>query len=342
MTIRMAMELGLHEESDNAASEDNAERLIQREVRRRVFWTVFTIDQFSSAASGRPSSLHSISCTSFLPGATERRSDDQYYTETLDGKNYILLNVGGLKDSQLLGINYSNQPVSTIKLGRKPHLHCFSYLVRATDILGKVTAFVNLKRGLVDSDLPPFHPDSEFSKLDKMIEDWYEQLPIHLQNTHANFESSKGNEGKNNRQFILLHALHNTLRVLLHRPSLVLAEQLSNANIVQPELKDFIRQSVEKCMAAVDNVTILLKEIGTSLDLMPPFLTYLTYTVATVVVSTSFSPREDEATKAKNSLGVYFQVLLAARNYWAMADKLYFMIRDLYAIHSNVLRKQRE
>jgi hypothetical protein len=79
---------------------------------------------------------------------------------------------------------------------------------------------------------------------------------------------------------------------------------------VQPELKDFISQSVDKCMAAVDNVTILLKEIGTSLDLMPPFLTYLTYTVATVVVSTSFSQREEEATKAKNSLGVYFQVLL--------------------------------
>lgn len=45
MTIRMAMELGLHEESDDAANENNAERLIQKEVRRRVFWTVFSIDQ---------------------------------------------------------------------------------------------------------------------------------------------------------------------------------------------------------------------------------------------------------------------------------------------------------
>jgi hypothetical protein len=41
----MAMELGLHEESDDAANENNAERLIQKEVRRRVFWTVFSIDQ---------------------------------------------------------------------------------------------------------------------------------------------------------------------------------------------------------------------------------------------------------------------------------------------------------
>lgn len=66
---------------------------------------------------------------------------------------------------------------------------------------------------MIDSDLPPFHPDSEFSKLDKMIEDWYEQLPLHLQNTHANFELSKSNEGKHNRQFILVRNKQKKKRV---------------------------------------------------------------------------------------------------------------------------------
>lgn len=138
-----------------------------------------------------------------------------------------------------------------------------------------------------------------------------------------------------------MHILHNTLRVLLHRPTLVLADTTDNG-VIHPEFKEFIQKSVDKCMAAVDNVTVLLNEIGTQIELMPPFLTYLAYTVATVVVSTSFSARKEESQKARQALGVYFRLLLAARSYWAMADKLYFMIRDLYAIHSNVLVSKKD
>jgi hypothetical protein len=97
----------------------------------------------------------------------------------------------------------------------------------------------------------------------------------------------------------------------LHRPSLVAADTL-DSDIVQPEIKEFVQKSVDKCMAAVDNVTILIKEIGNHKELMPPFITYLAYTVATVIVSTSFSPHQEEAQKAKQALGAYFQLLLVS------------------------------
>lgn len=97
--------------------------------------------------------------------------------------------------------------------------------------------------------------------------------------------------------------------VLLHRPSLVIADTIER-DVVQPEIKIFVQESVNKCMTAVDNVTSLLKKIGKYKELMPPFITYLAYTVATVVVSTSFSSSENEADKAKQALGVYFQLLL--------------------------------
>lgn len=108
-----------------------------------------------------------------------------------------------------------------------------------------------------------------------------------------------------------MHILYNTIIVLFHRPSLVIAESLDN-EAVHPELKEFVYKSVKKCMDAVDNVTVLLNEIGKDKELMSPFLTYLTYTVATVVVNASFSPRLDEAQKAKQALGVYFQLLLVS------------------------------
>lgn len=99
--------------------------------------------------------------------------------------------------------------------------------------------------------------------------------------------------------------------VLLHRPSLIIADTIDN-NLVQPGIKAFVQESVNKCMAAVDNVTLLLKEIGKHKDLMPPFITYLAYTVATVVVSTSFSSSSHEADKAKQALAIYFQLLLVS------------------------------
>ncbi|KAI7887656.1 uncharacterized protein EV154DRAFT_427058 [Mucor mucedo] len=337
MAIRMATELGIHEDlEDDDNDNPNAQKLITQETRRRLFWTIFTIDKFSSAATGRPSILQEKFCTAYLPANVDTCNNERYYTETLDGSRYIMLNLDGMLQSQLLGTQVSTPNT----LSRKPSLGCFSYLIRATNLLGKVTAYVNLKGKEDKNALPPCHPESEFSKLDRLIEDWYEQLPLHLKNTPANFEVYKDCANPaTNRQFILLHILHNTLRVLLHRPSLVVADALDN-DLVQPEIKRFVLESVEKCMTAVDNVTVLLKEIGTHMELMPPFLTYLAYTVATVVVSASFSSRIDEAQKAKQALGVYFQLLLAARNYWAMADKLYFMVRDLYAIHSNVVVKR--
>lgn len=221
MAIRMAMELGLHEDldEDDGSDSETIEKLITQETRRRLFWTIFTIDKlvtlviklfhvltfisrFSSAATGRPSILQEQFCTAFLPANVDAYNKERYYTETLDNSRYILLNVNGLRESQLLGTQPSSISPS---LGRRPSLNCFSYLIRATNLLGKVTSYVNLKGKEIKNSLPPCHHDSEFSKLDRMIEDWYEQLPMLLKNTPANFELHKdsANPGKN-RQFILV------------------------------------------------------------------------------------------------------------------------------------------
>lgn len=157
--------------------------------------------RFSSAATGRPSILQEQFCTAFLPASVDTCNSDRYYTETLDGSRYILLNVDGMRQSQLLGAQVSSSTV----IGRKPSLNCFSYLIRATNLLGKVTSYVNLKGKEDKNALPPCHSESEFSKLDKFIEDWYEDLPLHLKNTPANFEVYKDCANPaTNRQFILV------------------------------------------------------------------------------------------------------------------------------------------
>lgn len=46
MAIRMATELGLHEDLEEDDNENQtSEKLIMQETRRRLFWTIFTIDK---------------------------------------------------------------------------------------------------------------------------------------------------------------------------------------------------------------------------------------------------------------------------------------------------------
>lgn len=48
MAIRMAMELGLHEDIDddeNGSDSHTLENLVFQETRRRLFWTIFSIDK---------------------------------------------------------------------------------------------------------------------------------------------------------------------------------------------------------------------------------------------------------------------------------------------------------
>lgn len=48
MAIRMAMEMGLHEdtvEEESGSNNQTYEKLVEEETRRRLFWTIFCIDK---------------------------------------------------------------------------------------------------------------------------------------------------------------------------------------------------------------------------------------------------------------------------------------------------------
>lgn len=234
MAIRMAMELGLNEDSDedeNGNDNYTLEKLMQQEIRRRLFWTIYSIDKFSSAATGRPSSLQDSFCTAFLPAKVDDCTSDQYYTETLDNSRFALLNVNGLKESQLLsssllsgGNNIDSiiapkdsssspqLPSFDLVSGERPPLNCFAYLIRATSLLGRITAFINSKAKDRHNPALPYHPDSEFSKLDCAITEWYEHLPLHLKNSPENFERYRDDHRYgNSRQFILVMNISSTV-----------------------------------------------------------------------------------------------------------------------------------
>lgn len=147
--------------------------------------TIYYRYRFSSAATGRPSTLQDTFCTAFLPAKICTSCGvSQYYTETLDGSQQLHLNIPEATKSMLLG-SFSS-PDERQSLNNKMPLELLAYFTRASNILGKVTAFVNKKcKGISPH---PYQPHSEVYQLNKMIDDWYNDLPEGLKNTPANHD----------------------------------------------------------------------------------------------------------------------------------------------------------
>lgn len=105
---------------------------------------------------------------------------------------------------------------------------------------------------------------------------------------------------------------HHSLIVLLHRPSLAVMDSLKD-HPVASHVKDIITRNASKCLAAVDRVTDLLRRIKNDRAMISPFVSYLTYTVATITVNTVFNGTPEESSKARAALADHFAVLQVSK-----------------------------
>ncbi|KAI9492545.1 hypothetical protein BDB00DRAFT_429874 [Zychaea mexicana] len=342
---RMAMELGLNKEPDleeNSGKNMSTNRWTEQEVQRRVFWSVFSLDKFLSASTGRPGVLQEEDCEVLLPSDEDGWSKGQFYTETVNGNRVVVFNVRALQDSNLLGISTAIDPPippANNKDDTNNRLGSLAEMNYGASLLGRVTTFINRGSSRERKMFTSRGPDPDFIKLDQQIDAWYDRLPADLKKAPADIERYLQEHPMDACRHLLIRVMYNTLVILLHRPALALMDTM-NSNVVQQNLKDFFNKSAEKCLGAVDVVTEIVSAIKHDTLVVSPFMTYLTYTVATIVVNNAFFAKPEDAKKARSALTEHFALLQTVRSYWAMADKLYFMIRDLYAMHSNYMRQK--
>ncbi|KAI7886160.1 hypothetical protein K492DRAFT_226575 [Lichtheimia hyalospora FSU 10163] len=339
----MALEIGLNREPGLAHKDRplSTAQWMQHEIQRQLFWSIFSVDRFMSASTGRPPILQEEDCETMLPCDEDGWCTRQFYTESINKERHVLFNVGPVQGSNLLGVSttISSEPLVDGN-GNRLQLSCMANVYRGAALLGRLTVFINRKcrqRKL----FTPEGPGSDFAQLDQAIDEWYNNFPAELQYTPANIACHRQRSMPYFCRFLLLHTLHNTMIVLLHRPALAQMDS-SNCDNVQPHLRECYAASAAKCMRAVATVTELIGYIKENKVLISPFLTYLTYTVATIVVNSIFFGKGDDVYKSKEALAQHFSLLQNLRSYWAMADKLYFMIRDLYAMHTNFTRQQQQ
>lgn len=318
LATRMTLEISLYKETifeEESNSILSLDKWYAYETKRKTFWEIFMHDKLSSAATGRPGTLDPNDCEIMLPvdiSVFDSTSGNDFYQSSLDQRRLVHYHI--IRDeitNQITGIQMNpldvNLPEHRVYLNR---VGWTSRIVKEGELLFKITRLVN--RGYKsDGVYVPYEDNSEFNKLDKELDDWIGSLPLQIRNTPANLERYRSQNNVRSVQYVLGHILHSALVILLHRPSIVIAD-MPGLNRVPQRIQDRVHQSVEKCLAAADNVTVMLKDLCCQIQAIPPYMSYSVYIAATVVVNSNFTMNLQETQKAETALKEYFHFLTAS------------------------------
>ncbi|GJJ69666.1 hypothetical protein EMPS_02014 [Entomortierella parvispora] len=361
MALRLAQELGLNREDSSPVFYLKGD-WVMRETRRRTFWACFMLDVLASSSSGRPRMMDERDCEVLLPSedndwyderpvVTEMLDDDQSSTDGTDnergesnpvaateqkpgGNKDVPMEQEGGKTEAGSGTQASEGPKSTPSPKSKKQgghvLSSFAYLIRIVAVLGKVSQYVNRPRS--KKALPPNEPGSEFSIIDNALTAWHNSIPEHLAYSLENGKMVKDKgEGC---LIVFMHVIYHTSVVLLHRP--ILAADRATFPIDSA----FVENSAARCADAASKVSDVLEFVQAYN--CPPrifisaFFAYPVFTTATIHITNAFASDPTVASRARRSLSIHVKILQTMKSYWSMADKFFYIIRDLYSIQSKI------
>ncbi|KAG0255108.1 hypothetical protein BG011_005325, partial [Mortierella polycephala] len=370
MAVRQAQELGLNREDSSPVFYLKGD-WVMRETRRRTFWACFMLDVLASSSSGRPRMMDERDCEVLLPSedhdwyearpvVTEMLGDGDSSSGT-DGESTEPKIVKGKRDGSAPlddsvhcketdtaaesgsqetphtanditendSKNESSDPPVAAK-GPGHVLSSFAYLIRIVAVLGKVTQYVNRPRS--KKAVQPNEPGSEFSLIDAALTAWHKSIPPHLA---YSLENAKMVKDKGEGCIIVfMHVIYHTSVVLLHRPILAAEKSAS------PMESNFIENSMVRCAEAASKVSDVLEFVQAYH--CPPrifisaFFAYPVFTTATIHITNAFASDPVVAARARRSLSIHVKILQTMKSYWSMADKFFYIIRDLYSIQSKI------
>ncbi|KAF8975970.1 hypothetical protein BGZ46_008679 [Entomortierella lignicola] len=361
MAIRMAHELGLNREDSSPVFYLKGD-WVMRETRRRTFWGCFIMDVLASSSSGRPRMMDERDCEVLLPSEDNAWHEARpVVTEMLDGDEGIDSSTESLKeeDSDVNNNSNNNNDINKTKESRSesshdtstseprnqedtqkssssegnqksPRLSSFAYLIRILGILGKISQYVN--RPQTKKSIPASEPGSEFSILDAALAAWLQSIPISYRYSPENSGMLK--EKREGCIVIFMYVIYHTSVVLLHRPILA-ADKASF-----PMNPSFVETSTSRCAEAAAKVSDVLEFVTVqnfpARVYVSSFFAYPVFTTATIHITNAFASDPALAAKARRNLSTHVKILQTMKTYWAMADKFFYIIRDLYSIQSKI------
>ena len=177
-TLNLAIELGLHRSAKRWAPMIPKRSILEIEMRKRIFWSIYTIHTIIGGKLGRPMALRHEDFDVEVPQAVD---DDLLTADGIDdsrvGKCGFLVGIQSFKVTTLFADLYSN--IYNVRRSPSTYIHT----VR---------------------------------RLEKQIQDWYEQWPEELKVG----ETSRDEQGRVHAQY--MHVSNLELRLLLRHPSISL------------------------------------------------------------------------------------------------------------------------
>lgn len=308
MAVRMAASLQLHRELDHDPSmrkRDPAAMLnvTDREIRRRAMWSCFIMDRFISSGTDRPMLLDEKTIEVRLPIEESRfQMELPGVTEQLDMRE---------ADETL------------VTAASRDNMGVAAYSTRTIALWGRVVRYFNLG-GRKRDPHPMWHPDSEFSCLQRQAGELQESFPERLKYTPENLRTHAAQSLGG--QFLLLHISFQEILLFLH---IFAIPTRPNTNPARNMPKDFLQKAGRAAIEAAGAISELLDE-APSHRLMAPFAGYCAFLSSTVHVWVIFSNNVSREAASKRCLAINVKYLSHIKRFWGV---LYHMSENLRLIY---------
>ncbi|KAL4959774.1 PrpF protein-domain-containing protein [Aspergillus stella-maris] len=253
LAFRMLIDMGMHVDltSTRRFSDEDLE------IRRRVFWAAFVVDKIQSLYQGRPVSLKETDA--FVP---IKFLDT--YEELEHWQPFAYSNCAS---------NYPGMPAYSTST--------FASLCKLSIIMSDILSCIYTERSFNQN---PTELASKLEDFQLRLDQWEFLLPNHL---HFDSAISKAVIFPPPHVFSL-HAMHNSLVILLHRP-FVADGHLYNTS------RSIAVDSFKKCASAASNISNLLRAYhrAFSVTRAPYLISYATYVAATILTRIAANRKND-------------------------------------------------
>lgn len=208
LAIRLAFSMGLAFEDDpdsikgtrqaSAGRHASAQRedRIEKEVRRRTFWSCFIMDRMLAAGKFRPTMISPDKLRVQLPC-----SDDQFLFVHDVRTGFLTTDWMDDTTAQQLRSTVSDDGV-------------LSRYIRLVEIFGRLSEY-SYAGGRRTEKLPPWDESTEFFRLREQLKEFHDALPPSLTFTEANLSAHI--EKRNATTYASLHTLYSLCLIVLHR-----------------------------------------------------------------------------------------------------------------------------
>ncbi|EIE82732.1 hypothetical protein RO3G_07437 [Rhizopus delemar RA 99-880] len=314
VAVRMCQELTLHKEETlkvPITAPDGTVDYVAMALRRRIFWSCFCIDKFSSTSTNRPQGFEIGDYDAELPT---------------------------LAESKLLRDPLQSYTVDKVMIDDDPLMNSITKYLGVLEIFGDIVKFMS--RTKTDSSSVIWPPIKEHEEMSQKMRQWAEGLPEIYQFTPANVKLYRKTASQNYLNYWLCsHAMYCAGMLSLHRGSLAYSD--ISPNELSADTYERIQRSITLCK---EHVEIAMEVFSKLRDYcgynVLPYIGYAAYIFATVLMTSTFSSDQASYNKSSSGLAILYDTIKLLRPYWPVGERLAITTNDMLSTHSRLYEGQ--